>query len=167
MCPHFDIPTSRISLRIDLSEIAFEKRISRRRNTPRHIADRNAFLRRPLSMHVSSDKRKPQRFETVPSRSAVLDFKPSCRVIVIALNLERCAASYRGCHRRLFLTAKDVLPFFPSWCEKRAKQRQVSIGSSFFNFRLSRRCAVGRVRGMTRKKNAAERRRGPKRELKG
>lgn len=89
ICLHLDIPTSRIPSRIDLSEIAFEKRISRRRNTSRHIADRNAFLRRLRSMYVSSDKCKPQRFATIPSRSAVLDFKPSRRVIVIALNLER------------------------------------------------------------------------------
>lgn len=40
-------------------------------------------------MYVSSDKCKPQRFATIPLRSAVLDFKPSRRVIVIALNLER------------------------------------------------------------------------------
>lgn len=49
--------------------------------------------------------------------------------------------------------------------EKRyeAKQRQVSIGSSFFNFRLSRRCAVARGKGTARKENSA----GRRRELKG
>lgn len=74
--------------RIDLSEISFEKRISRRKNTPHHITARNAFFRRPRSMYVSSDKRKPWRFATVSSCSAGLDFKPSRRVIVIVLNLE-------------------------------------------------------------------------------
>lgn len=125
-----DIPISWIPSRIDLSEIAFEKRISRRRNTSRHIANRNAFLRRFHSMHVSSDKRKPRRFATVPSRSAVLDFKPSRRVIVIALNLEGRVVP-RLLSSSLFLTAKNALPFFfPSWCERRSKQRQDRLGAA-------------------------------------
>lgn len=116
-CVYILISLSRIPSRIDLSEIVFEKRISRRRNTPRHIADRNAFLHRPLSMHVSSDKRKPQRFETVPSGSAVLDFKPSRRVIVIALNLKRRAAKTAVAVVACSSPRKTSFLFFPRGSE--------------------------------------------------
>jgi len=114
----------------------------------RHIAARNVFFRWPRSMYVSSDKRKSWRFVTVSSCSAGLDFKPSRRVIVITLNLEDRVVPWLP--SSVFSPRKTLSLFsFVVW--EATKQRQVSIGSSFFNFRLSRRCAVGQEGWQERK----------------
>lgn len=118
------------------------------------VADRNAFLRRSCSMHVSSDKLKP-RESTILSRSSSILSRLAA--LSLSSSIWNVASSLRP---RFF--------FHAVWAsESNGAPGYRSEDSSFFNFRLSRRCAVG-TRGRSREKNERweERSRGESRRAK-